>query len=92
MFCKKEFRIECEAEVSNRGAPRNNGTLKLGLGRGVRATFGEQYSFGFVNVYSNFHLVKYVCSVSMVEVSRRAMVSVRQDCVKRAVSSAYNAS
>ena len=36
--------------------------------------------------------MKYLCSVSMAEVSRREMVSVRQDCVKRAVSSAYNAS
>ena len=32
----------------------NNGMLELGLGRGGRATFGEQYSFGFVNVYSKF--------------------------------------
>ena len=53
-FVKKEFGIECKAEVSNRGAQRNNGMLKLGLGRGGRATFGEQYSFGFVNVYSKF--------------------------------------
>ena len=40
----------------------------------------------------SFHLVKYLCSVSMAEVSRRVMVPVRQDCVKGAVSSAYNAS
>ena len=43
MFCKQEFGIECEAEVSNGGAPMNNGTLELGLGRDGRATFGEQY-------------------------------------------------
>jgi hypothetical protein len=54
VFCKKEFGIECKAEVSNRGAPRHNGMLKLGLGRGGRATFGEKYSFGFVNVYTKF--------------------------------------
>ena len=54
MFCKKEFKIAYEAEVSNKGAPRNNSMLKLGLGRGGWATFGEQYSFGFVNVYSKF--------------------------------------
>ena len=54
MFCKKEFGIECKAEVSNGRAPRNNSMLKLGLGRGGRATFGERYSFGFVNVYSKF--------------------------------------
>ena len=34
----------------------------------------------------SYHLVKYLCSASMAEVSRRAMVSERQDCVKRAVS------
>ena len=33
---------------------KENGMLKLGLERGGRATFGEQYSFGFVNVYSKF--------------------------------------
>ena len=51
MFCKKEFGIECEAVVSKGGAPRNNGMLKLGLGRGGRATFDEQYSFGFTNLF-----------------------------------------
>jgi len=25
VFCKKEFGIECKVEVSNGGAPRNNG-------------------------------------------------------------------
>ena len=40
----------------------------------------------------SFHLVKYLCRAFMVEVSRRAMVSVRHDCVKRAVSTAYSAS
>ena len=39
-----------------------------------------------------FHLVKYLCSAFTAEVSRRTMVSVRHDCVKRAVSSAYSAS
>ena len=37
MFCKK-FGIECKAEVSNGGAPRNNGMLKLGLGRAAGRT------------------------------------------------------
>jgi len=27
VFCKKEFRIECEAEVSNGGTPRINGII-----------------------------------------------------------------
>ena len=34
MFCEKEFGIECKAEVSNGGAPRNNGVLKFGVGEG----------------------------------------------------------
>ena len=54
MFCKKEFGIKCKVDVSNEGAPRNNDMLKLELGSGGRATFGEQHSFGFVNVYSKF--------------------------------------
>jgi hypothetical protein len=54
VFYKKEFGIKCKAKVLYGGAPRNNGMLKLGLGRGGRVTFGEQYSFGFVNVYSKF--------------------------------------
>ena len=40
----------------------------------------------------SFRLVKYLCRASMAEVSRRTMVFVRHDCVKRAVSSAYSAS
>jgi len=39
----------------------------------------------------SFYLVKYLFRASMAEVSRRAMVSVRHDCVNRAVSSAYSA-
>jgi hypothetical protein len=39
----------------------------------------------------SFHLVKYLCTMVMAFVSRRAMVSVRQDCVITALSSAYNA-
>jgi hypothetical protein len=39
----------------------------------------------------SFHLVKYLCNMVIACVSRRAMVSFLQDCVRMAVSSAYNA-
>jgi hypothetical protein len=40
----------------------------------------------------SFHLVKYRSRMDVAWVSRLTMVSVRQDCVRIVVSSAYNAS
>jgi hypothetical protein len=48
-------------------------------------------AFAFLMFTRSFHLVKYLCSVVMAWLSRRAMMSFRQDCVRMAVSSAYSA-
>ena len=61
MFCKKEFGIECKAEVSNGGAA---GRRLVNIIASVLLKFTL-----------SFHLVKYLCSMSIAEVSRRAMVS-----------------
>jgi len=49
---RKEFGIEYKAEVSNMGTPRDSSMLKLGYGWSGRTTFGELYSFGFVNIHT----------------------------------------
>jgi hypothetical protein len=59
--------------------PKDDSVLKLEWGRGAGRRLVNNIATVLLMFTRNFHLVKYLCSRAMAWVSRRAMVSVRQD-------------
>jgi hypothetical protein len=80
VICENEFGVELEAKVSDMWTPSDNSVFGTGEVGGVA---GQSYLNNIASVLliftRSFHLVKYLCSRDMAWLSRRAMVSVRQD-------------
>jgi hypothetical protein len=92
MSGKKEFGVKYDTEVTDMGVPRDDGVLEAEWCWGVRAASGEYIASVLWILPRSFHMVKYRSSTDVAWDSRLTVVSVRQDCARIAVSSAYSAS
>ena len=92
MFGKKEFGVRYDTEVTDMSVPWHDGMLEADWCWGGRAASSEGYLLCFVDIDSQFPFGECRIRTDVVWVSRLTMVSVRQDCLRIAVSLAYNAS